>query len=141
MGKTKNILVLLFIFAFVISVALMILHTTKVANEKKISETDIVLIELPDDLSEGESLITESGCMICHQDSSKSVGPSWDAINERYKGDLTQILNLTMKVKNGGKGQWGEIAMTNHSHLKSDDIQLMIAWILSRKSNESDPKK
>jgi len=37
---------------------------------------------------------------------------------------------LIAKVKNGGQGVWGSVPMPPNSHLKDEQLQTLIKWIL-----------
>ena len=40
---------------------------------------------------------------------------------------------MVKKVKDGGKGAWGEMIMPPNSHVKDADIAALVKWILSQK--------
>jgi len=49
-----------------------------------------------------------NGCIECHRISATVVGPSWDAINERYKDEDAANLKamLIQSVTYGSQGKW-----------------------------------
>ncbi|MEK6594422.1 MAG: c-type cytochrome [Pseudomonadota bacterium] len=81
----------------------------------------------------GEALTKSSGCVACHQMDKKVVGPGFKEIAAKYKNDKSAEANLIKKVKAGGKGVWGDMAMPPNAHVKDDDIKSMVQWILSLK--------
>src|SRR5690606_31622334 len=59
----------------------------------------------------GQLLIDDSDCKACHALDKKSVGPSYEAIAERYKGQAGIEAILVGKIIDGGSGVWGDNAM------------------------------
>src|SRR5262245_40840046 len=81
----------------------------------------------------GEELAKNSGCLACHTIDKKLVGPSYKDIANKYRGDKSAPANLAKKVKEGGKGVWGDIPMTPNAHVKDADIATIVNWILALK--------
>jgi len=75
-------------------------------------------------------LAQQSGCLSCHATDKKIVGPAFHAVAEKYKGESGAEAELVNKVKYGGKGNWGNIAMPSHSNMPNDDIKKLVEWIL-----------
>lgn len=85
------------------------------------------------DASAGEALAKSSGCVACHTETRKLVGPSYKEIADRYRKDKAAEASLAQKVKAGGKGVWGDIPMPPNAHVKDADIKTIVQWILSVK--------
>jgi cytochrome c len=81
----------------------------------------------------GEALATRNGCMACHTVDKKVVGPGFKDVAAKYRSDKGAAAKLAQKVKQGGKGVWGEMLMPPNTHVKNEDIKAMVAWILSLK--------
>jgi cytochrome c len=82
----------------------------------------------------GEKLVNENDCSSCHTPDRKSVGPSYAAIAKRYAGQADAISKLTARVRQGGSGNWGDVAMTSHPGLTDAQAKQMLTWILSVKA-------
>ncbi|RDV16972.1 PKD domain-containing protein [Pontibacter diazotrophicus] len=96
---------------------------------------DVATVE---SLSLGESLIASSDCKACHTIDKVSVGPSYTAVAQRYKGQEDAVATLAKKVIDGGGGNWGKTyVMSAHPQLAQQDAQEMVKYILSL----SDKKK
>ena len=80
-----------------------------------------------------EALAKSSGCLACHTMDKKLLGPGFKEIADKYRKDKGADASLIKKVKEGGKGVWGDIPMTPNSHVKDEDIKTMVHWILSIK--------
>lgn len=83
--------------------------------------------------------LDRSGCNTCHEMEQPTVGPAYRQIAARYKRDEITVRTLSEKVKSGGSGVWGEVAMSPHPQLNEADIQRMVSYILSLKSQDPAP--
>ena len=81
----------------------------------------------------GEKLVAANDCSSCHTADSQSVGPSYAAIAKRYAGQTGAISKLTTRIREGGSGNWGDLAMTPHPSVTDAQAKQMLAWILSIK--------
>ncbi|MGV3640556.1 MAG: ThuA domain-containing protein [Adhaeribacter sp.] len=79
----------------------------------------------------GKSLIAGSDCKACHTLDKVSVGPSFVAVAQRYKGDKGAVDRLAQKIIKGGGGNWGEHAMSAHPQVSVADAGEMVKYILS----------
>ncbi len=80
---------------------------------------------------DGAALLKKSNCVTCHQAEKKTVGPSLKAIAEKYQGDATAADKLAAKVRKGGSGVFGTMAMpATPAKVSDDDIKTMVAYIL-----------
>ncbi len=80
-----------------------------------------------------EKLAQANGCMTCHQVDKKILGPSYKDIAAKYKGDKAAEATLVKKVKDGGKGVWGDMVMPPNAHVKDPDIAAIVKWIMAQK--------
>lgn len=76
-------------------------------------------------------LTAANACMACHAVDKKLLGPSFQAIAEKYKGDKDALGKLVAKVRDGGSGVWGNIPMPPHPNLDNADSTVMLEWILA----------
>jgi cytochrome c len=88
----------------------------------------------------GEKLVSGSDCSSCHALDSRVVGPSWKAIAKRYAGQAGGTARLAAKIREGGAGKWGDVAMTPHSDLTDAQCRQMVNWILSLKEASDSPQ-
>jgi cytochrome c len=81
-----------------------------------------------------EALLRKSGCFACHQVDKKVVGPALKDIAAKYKGTAGAVDMLAKKVRAGGSGVWGTMAMAPAPATVSDaDLKTAIAYILTLK--------
>jgi cytochrome c len=77
------------------------------------------------------NIARKNACMGCHAVDRKLVGPSFQQIAAKYKGDPQASTRLDAKVRDGGSGVWGVIPMPSHPSMNGADIQKVVAWILA----------
>jgi cytochrome c len=83
---------------------------------------------------DGAALMKKHGCLVCHQVAVKTVGPALKDIAAKYKGKAGIAATLAAKVRKGGSGNWGTVAMLPAPATVSDaDIKTMIATVLATK--------
>jgi glucose/arabinose dehydrogenase/cytochrome c551/c552 len=78
----------------------------------------------------GRGLISSLTCKTCHKESEASIGPAYTEVAKKYRRSLDATDYLLNKIKNGGSGVWGEVAMPANPDLKEDDARKIIAYIL-----------
>ncbi|HEV3424669.1 MAG TPA: c-type cytochrome [Paraburkholderia sp.] len=84
-----------------------------------------------DDVPRGQTIARANACMGCHAVDRKLVGPSFQQIAARYKGDAQAPVKLASKVKDGGSGVWGAIPMPAHPAMNDVDIRTVVGWVLA----------
>ncbi|WP_234734466.1 PQQ-dependent sugar dehydrogenase [Tellurirhabdus bombi] len=77
-----------------------------------------------------KALIKQSDCNVCHQVATKSVGPMYTQIADKYKGDAGALERLVKKVQNGGNGVWGEVSMPAHPAMSVADASTIVNYML-----------
>jgi cytochrome c len=82
---------------------------------------------------DGKELLQKSGCTACHAIDKKVIGPAYNDVAAKYKGDAGAAAKLADKVKKGGSGVWGPIPMPPNTAVKDEDIKKMVAYILALK--------
>jgi cytochrome c len=80
---------------------------------------------------DGLGVARNNACMGCHAVDRKLVGPSFQQIAARYKGDPAAQGKLEKKVRDGGAGVWGAIPMPSHPGMSAADIRTVVGWVLA----------
>ncbi|QCP47856.1 c-type cytochrome [Trinickia violacea] len=83
------------------------------------------------DVPGGLEIAKSNACMGCHAVDRKLVGPSFQQIAGKYKGDAQAPAKLAVKVRDGGSGVWGAIPMPSHPRMSDADIRTVVAWVLA----------
>ncbi|MFC5429388.1 c-type cytochrome [Paraburkholderia denitrificans] len=81
--------------------------------------------------ADGQAVARTNACMGCHAVDRKLVGPSFQQIAARYKGDAGAQVRLEKKVRDGGAGVWGAIPMPSHPVMNAADIHTVVGWVLA----------
>ncbi|MEA9602163.1 MULTISPECIES: c-type cytochrome [unclassified Polynucleobacter] len=75
-------------------------------------------------------LAKQNACLGCHAVNKKIVGPSFQAVAEKYKNDSNAQVFLKNKIAKGGSGSWGVVPMPANSKLSNADLSTLSGWIL-----------
>ena len=84
------------------------------------------------------ALAGKNNCLTCHQvnlsrgEVPTTLGPSFQQIAVRYRGDKTAPDKLVKKILAGGNGQWGTNNMPPQ-FVPDDEAKALVRWILKRK--------
>jgi cytochrome c len=82
---------------------------------------------------DGEALFKKNGCVACHAVAKKMVGPSYADVAAKYKDDKDAQSKLEKKIREGGAGVWGKLAMLPQKTPTDADLKALVQWILSQK--------
>lgn len=69
-------------------------------------------------------LLQKNACVACHGMDSKLVGPSFREIAAKYKDHADAVNYLSGKIRAGGQGVWGSMAMPAQSLSLAESAQL-----------------
>ena len=88
------------------------------------------------DYTKGLALISTNDCLGCHKVSEKLTGPAYQDVANKYQNTDANVKMLAAKVIAGGKGVWGDVAMTPHPALSEGDAEQMVKYILLLRTNK-----
>lgn len=80
-----------------------------------------------------ETKFKTAGCIACHSPTTKVVGPAYKDVAAKYRGNKDAEQLLFNKVRKGGAGVWGPMAMPPNTAVSDADLRAMIKWILAIK--------
>lgn len=83
------------------------------------------------------AIAKQNACLGCHAFNKKIVGPSFQAIAEKYKGDANAQAFLKNKIAKGGSGSWGVVPMPANTKLNDADLSILTSWILRGAPNKN----
>ena len=78
-------------------------------------------------------LAKSKNCLGCHAVESKLVGPAFHEVADKYRDDKGAGAQLAMKIRKGGSGVWGPMAMPANTQVSEADAKKLAAWVLSLK--------
>lgn len=73
----------------------------------------------------------KEGCLGCHTVDKKLVGPAWKDVAAKYKGDAGAEAKLLKKVREGGKGVWGDIVQPPNTTTSDADLKTLVKFVLA----------
>ncbi|MDD2928493.1 MAG: c-type cytochrome [Sideroxydans sp.] len=119
----------------VIAAPVRVVEPAKQAIVSKAEETPVALPVSKALFSEAEAmaLAKKKNCFACHALDKKVVGPAWRAVAEKYRSDANAQAVLEAKVRKGGKGNWGGIAMPPQPALSREELTGLVAFVLQLK--------
>jgi cytochrome c len=85
------------------------------------------------DNAAAEALMRKDGCAACHAIDKKIIGPAYQDVAAKYRGDAGAASRLIDKVKKGGTGVWGQVPMPPNAQTPDADIRDLVGWILALK--------
>jgi cytochrome c len=85
------------------------------------------------DNASAEAMMKKNGCAACHAIDKKGIGPAYQDVAAKYKGDKDALAKLSDKVKKGGVGVWGQIPMPPNVQVSDADVKDLVGWILTLK--------
>lgn len=84
------------------------------------------------DMAKGTELAQKNNCLSCHGIDKKIIGPAYQDVAKKYRGDKDAMAKLVKKVKEGGTGVWGQIPMPPNAPKVSDaDVATLVEWVLA----------
>lgn len=75
-------------------------------------------------------LAKKNNCTACHAIDKKLVGPAWQAVGDKYKGDAAAKAALVTKIQKGGSGNWGKMPMPANPKLSEADAVALVDFVL-----------
>jgi cytochrome c len=88
----------------------------------------------------GKSLVESGTCQSCHNTDSESIGPSYLEIAEFYRDSSDIDDYLVQKIRQGGSGVWGQVAMPANTELNDADAARIVEWIRSLNGDSGMPE-
>jgi cytochrome c len=77
-------------------------------------------------------LAKAKNCMTCHAVDKKIVGPAYKDIVAKRAADKGAEAALAAKIKNGSKGEWGNVPMPANN-VTDGEAATLAKWVLSQK--------
>ena len=78
------------------------------------------------------TLLNANGCLACHGIGNKIVGPGYNEVAAKYRGDAGAVGKLEASIRNGGVGKWGQIPMPPFMQLKPEELRAMAEFVLKQ---------
>lgn len=92
-----------------------------------------LVFALPARAADPMALAQKYNCLSCHALDHKLVGPAWDAVAKKYRGEKGAEAKLAAKIRKGGSGVWGSIPMPPNPGPSDADLKELVHFILNLK--------
>jgi cytochrome c551/c552 len=83
---------------------------------------------------EGKVLTQTMDCKSCHKESEKSIGPAFTLVSAKYAKNPDVVNYLSQKIRKGGAGVWGDVAMAAHPNISESDLKQIIQYVIGLSS-------
>ncbi|MBX3610858.1 MAG: c-type cytochrome [Hydrogenophaga sp.] len=83
------------------------------------------------DAAAAKALAAKSACLACHAVDRKLVGPAYQDVAAKHKGQADALEKVAARIKSGGSGMYGPVPMPPQPNLKDDELKLLAAWVLA----------
>lgn len=83
------------------------------------------------DAAAAKALATKSACLACHAADKKVVGPAYQEVAAKHKGQADAVAKVAARIKSGGTGMYGAVPMPPQPTLKDDELKLLAEWVLA----------
>ena len=77
------------------------------------------------------ALAKKSGCGGCHAIDKKILGPAWQEVAGKYKGNADAVAKLSESISKGSKGAWGAVPMPAQSKLSEAEVKELAEFIMT----------
>lgn len=86
------------------------------------------------DDAKAAELMKAGGCSTCHAVDKKVVGPAYQEVSAKHKGDAEALAKMEKSVRTGSKDQYGKIPMppTLAAKISDADLHDLLSWILTK---------
>lgn len=75
--------------------------------------------------------LNKYACAACHGVTQKVVGPGFNEIAARYRGQSDAKAVLGASIKAGGSGRWGTVAMPPQPGISDAELKTVVDWLLA----------
>ena len=76
-------------------------------------------------------LAKAKNCMACHAIDKKLVGPAYNDVSAKYKGQDGAVAMLAEKIQKGGSGVWGPVPMPPNPQVSAEEATKLAEWVIN----------
>ncbi len=76
-------------------------------------------------------LAKAKNCMSCHAVDKKLVGPSYQEVAAKHKGNAGAVKQLAEKIMKGGVGVYGQVPMPPNPQVTQAEAEALAKWVLA----------
>ena len=79
-----------------------------------------------------QALLNANACLSCHAIAQKIVGPSYQDVSTKYKGDAQALSKLEASIRQGSVGKWGDAPMPPYATLSDVQVKALAEFVLKQ---------
>jgi cytochrome c len=83
------------------------------------------------DFNTVKEILTKNGCLACHAVDKKVIGPAYQEVAAKHKGQADAATILTQHIKGGSSGVYGPIPMPPNVGISDADIKTVVEWLVA----------
>lgn len=83
------------------------------------------------DYAQVKDILTKNACLACHAVDKKLVGPAYQDVAAKHKGQADAAEVLTKHIRSGSSGVYGPIPMPPNAGISDADIQTVVEWLIA----------
>lgn len=83
------------------------------------------------DYNQVKDILAKNACLACHAVDKKVIGPSYQEVAEKHKGQADAADILTKHIKEGSTGNYGPIPMPPNAGISDADIKVVVEWLVA----------
>lgn len=85
-----------------------------------------------------KALVQSKNCLSCHHSNKQLIGPSIQAIAEKYsQSNQADLVLLANKIREGSVGVWGSIPMAANPQVSLLESEQLLRWFLMGEYNNN----
>lgn len=78
------------------------------------------------------ALLTANACLGCHALDHKVLGPGFNEVAAKYKGNPDAASIVATSIRQGGVEKWGDVAMPPMSNLNDAQLHALVEFVLDQ---------
>ena len=79
-----------------------------------------------------QALLNTNNCLSCHAINGTIVGPGYQAVAAKYRGDAQALSKLEASIRNGSVGKWGQAPMPPFPSLSAAQAKALAEFVLKQ---------
>lgn len=87
------------------------------------------------DYAQVQDILSKNACLACHTVDKKVIGPAYQEVAAKHKGQADAAAVLTKSIKEGSSGQYGPIPMPPNAGISDADLQVVVEWLVAGAPN------
>ncbi|MFA5665241.1 c-type cytochrome [Castellaniella sp.] len=88
-------------------------------------------VQAAPDYAQVSPILTKNACLACHAVDKKVIGPAYEEVAAKHKGQADAAAVLTKHIKEGSSGVYGPIPMPPNVGISDADIAVVVEWLVA----------